>query len=147
MIDQMEISFLSQPENEAFSRMVISAFFVRLNPTLSMISEIRTAVSEAVTNAVVHAYAGRTDGRIILRAAIRQAYAEIEVEDFGCGIENVEQAMEPFFTTQPEKERSGMGFSLMLSFMDGVKVESKPGYGTCVRMRKWLNETDVQDAL
>lgn len=147
MKNQMEMTFASLPENEAFARMVISAFFVRVNPTLSMISEVRTAVSEAVTNAVVHAYKGKPDGRIVLRASVEESYAEIEVEDFGCGIDDVEQAMQPFFTTQPEKERSGMGFSLMLSFMDGVKVESQPGCGTCVTMRKWIDEADEADAL
>ena len=146
MKNQMEITFFSQPENEAFSRMVISAFFVRANPTLSLISEIRTAVSEAVTNAIVHAYGENADGRIILRASIENNYAEIEVEDFGCGIENVEQAMKPFFTTQPEKERSGMCFSLMLSFMDGVKVISHPGRGTRVTMQKRFSEADSTDA-
>lgn len=143
MNNQMELSFSSLAENEAFARMVISAFLMRLNPTMSLVSEVRTAVSEAVTNAVVHAYAGREDGRIFLRAAVDAQKVEIEVEDFGCGIEDVAQAMTPFYTSQPDKERTGMGFSLMLSFMDGVHVTSAPGSGTLVKMTKLLREEDI----
>ncbi|MDO5377581.1 MAG: anti-sigma F factor [Clostridia bacterium] len=139
MKNQMELIFPSLAENEAFARMVISAFLVGVNPTLSVVSEIRTAVSEAVTNAVVHAYAGTT-GRIILRARLTEEHVEIEIEDFGRGIENVEQAMQPFFTTQPDQERTGMGFALMQSFMDEVSVESSPGNGTAVKMIKRLED-------
>ena len=146
MTNQMELSFLSLAENEAFARMVISAFLMQMSPTMSLISEVRTAVSEAVTNAVVHAYAGKQDGKILLRATLDGQKVDIEVEDFGCGIENVAQAMTPFYTSQPEKERTGMGFSLMLSFMDGVQVISAPGSGTLVRMTKLVREDDV-DAL
>ena len=143
MNNQMELSCLSMAENEAFARMVISAFMMQLSPTMSLVSEVRTAVSEAVTNAVVHAYAGRQDGKIFLRAALDEQKVEIEVEDFGCGIEDVAQAMTPFYTSQPDQERTGMGFSLMLSFMDGVQVESEPGKGTLVRMTKLLHDEDV----
>ena len=96
MTNQMEITFMSMAENEAFARMVISAFLVRTNPTLSLISEVRTAVSEAVTNAVVHAYQGKADGRIMLRASIDEDTIRIEIEDFGCGISDIDQAMQPF---------------------------------------------------
>ncbi|MGN0996024.1 MAG: anti-sigma F factor [Candidatus Ventricola sp.] len=143
MKNQMELSFLSIAENEAFARMVISAFLVQANPTLSIVSEVRTAVSEAVTNAIVHAYDGKDDGRIVLRAALNDRQLEIEVEDFGCGIADVEQAMQPFFTTQPDRERTGMGFSLMMSFMDGVKVYSAPGSGTTVRMTRLLQDDEA----
>lgn len=143
MKNQMELSFLSIAENEAFARMVISAFLVQANPTLSIVSEVRTAISEAVTNAIVHAYNGRADGRIVLRATLSERQLELEVEDFGCGIADVEQAMQPFFTTQPDKERTGMGFSLMLSFMDGVKVYSTPGSGTTVHMTRLLQDDEA----
>lgn len=146
MKNQMELTFLSGSENEAFARMVISAFLVRMNPTLSLISEVRTAVSEAVTNAVVHAYKDHTNGMIVLRAAVDDMRIYIEVEDFGCGILDIEQAMQPFFTTQPDQERTGMGFSLMMSFMDGVKVESAPGSGTKIMMTKMIGDEDC-DAL
>ena len=139
MNNRMELTFPSIAQNEAFARMVISAFMVHENPTLSVMSEIRTAVSEAVTNAVVHAYA-QESGQIILRAEITRGQICIEVEDFGRGIEDVEQAMSPFFTTKPEEERTGMGFAMMQSFMDDVHVRSAPGEGTLVFMKKRLRE-------
>lgn len=139
MMSQMELTFLSRPENEAFARMVISAFLMRVNPTLSVVSEVRTVVSEAVTNAVVHAY-DAPDGRILLRACIDGDVLTLEVEDFGRGIADVEEAMQPFFTTQPDQERTGMGFALMQSFMDVVRVHSAPDCGTVVHMEKTLSE-------
>jgi len=139
LTDQMEVSFRASAENEAFARMVISAFLVRRDPALSMVSEVRTAVSEAVTNAVVHAYREQQCGRIVMRAALSNDRIMISIEDFGCGIADVTQAMKPFFTTHPEEERTGMGFALMQSFMDKVSVESSPGSGTIVRMEKILN--------
>ena len=140
MNDRMELIFTSLSKNEAFARMVISAFLVPENPTLSVISEVRTAVSEAVTNAVVHAYADG-EGKIILRAEIKDGKIFVEVEDFGKGIEDVEQAMRPFFTTRAEDERTGMGFAMMQSFMDELDVRSKPGEGTKVLMIKRLQES------
>ncbi len=144
MNNQMELTFLSKPENEAFARMVISAFLVQENPMMSVISEVRTAVSEAVTNAVVHAYDAEL-GKIVLRAQMSgDAVLTVDIEDFGRGIEDVRQAMQPFYTTQPEKERTGIGFALMQSFMDEVKVYSSPGSGTTVRMTRRLSDEDVQ---
>jgi len=137
-MDQMEISFQAIAENEAFARMVISAFLVRRDPVLSVLSEVRTAVSEAVTNAVVHAYKAQEAGRIVMRAKLDDEKIDIEIEDQGCGIADVKQAMKPFYTSSPEEERSGMGFALMQSFMDRVHVESSPGSGTVVRMEKML---------
>ena len=138
MKNQMELSFPAIAENEALARTAISAFLLVEDPLLSVISEVRTAVSEAVTNAVVHAYPDGDKGRIVLRARIYDGRVEIEVEDYGCGIESVEKAMEPFYTSQPEQERTGMGFSLMQSFMDGINVYSVVGGGTTVRMIKIL---------
>ena len=138
MNDQMEIHFQAAAQNEAFARMVISAFLVRRDPVLSVVSEVRTAVSEAVTNAVVHAYGDQEEGKIGMRASVSDERIDIEVEDFGCGMEDVKKAMQPFYTTQPEKERTGMGFVLMLSFMDKVDVRSAVGKGTLVRMQKYL---------
>ena len=139
MMDQMEISFQAVAENEAFARMVISAFLVRRDPVLSVMSEVRTAVSEAVTNAVVHAYRAREAGRIVMRARLDDDRIDIEIEDYGCGIGDVQQAMKPFYTSRPEEERSGMGFALMQSFMDRVVVESAVENGTVVRMEKMLD--------
>lgn len=142
MNNQMELTFLSKAENEAFARMVVSAFLVQENPSMAVISEVRTAVSEAVTNAVVHAYDGEI-GKIILRAQMNSdAVLTIDVEDFGRGIDDVRQAMQPFYTSQPDQERTGIGFALMQSFMDDVKVYSSPGSGTTVRMSRRLQEND-----
>ena len=142
MKNEMEISFCAIAENEVLARMVISAFLVRVNPTMSVISEVRTAVSEAVTNAIVHAYEETGKGKVVLRAALYSDRLQVEIEDYGCGIGDVEQAMKPFYTSQPERERSGMGFSLMQSFMDGIRVRSAPNEGTLVSMTKLLNEED-----
>lgn len=133
--NEMETVFLSVPENESFARVVIAAFAVQMSPTVSEIADVKTAVSEAVTNAIVHGYEG-TRGMVTLRAVIDGAILSIEVADRGRGIPNVAQAMEPFFTTHPEQERSGMGFAVMQTFMDEVSVSSTPGAGTTVRMRK-----------
>jgi len=142
MKDQMKVEFGAEAQNEAFARMVISAFLVRRDPALSVISEVRTAVSEAVTNAIVHAYRNHDTGRIVMRSWLDDERVAVEVEDFGCGIEDIEQAMKPFFTTMGNEERTGMGFSLMLSFMDKVEVESTLGSGTVVRMEKRLSHEE-----
>lgn len=135
-VNHMRLEFDARPENESFARVAVSAFTVPFNPTMDILSDLRTAVSEAVTNAIVHAY-DEKGGDIVLDAALRQdGVLMLSVRDFGCGIADIDRAMQPFFTTQPEKERSGMGFSVMQSFMDDVQVESVPGEGTCVRMEK-----------
>ena len=133
--NEMEVSFLSVPENEAFARVVIAAFAMQLSPTMSEIADVKTAVSEAVTNAIVHGYEG-TRGMVTMRARIDGANLSIDISDCGKGIPNVKQAMEPFYTTHPEQERSGMGFAVMQTFMDEVDVRSAPGSGTSVYMRK-----------
>ena len=133
--NEMEVSFLSVPENESFARVVIAAFAVQLTPTMSEIADIKTAVSEAVTKAIVHGYEG-TRGMVTMRARSDGAILAIEVMDQGKGIPNISKAMEPFFTTRPEQERSGMGFAVMQTFMDDVDVRSTPGSGTSVLMRK-----------
>ena len=139
-INQMELKFLSVPENESFARVAVSAFAVQLDPTLDVLADIKTAVSEAVTNAIVHGY-GEERGVVTVSAALTEdGLLRIAVSDAGRGIPDVARAMQPFFTTQPEKERSGMGFSVMQTFMDKVTVESKIGEGTIVRMQKRLRE-------
>lgn len=143
--NSMELSFNAIAENEVLARMVISAFLIRVNPTMSMISEVRTAVSEAVTNAIVHAYGEQEDGKVILRAALEEDRVSIEIEDYGCGICDVELAMTPFYTSQPDKERSGMGFSLMQSFMDGIQVQSTEGKGTLISMTKLLCKDEMNE--
>lgn len=135
-LNRMRLEFDARPENESFARVAAAAFTVPFNPTMDVLSDIRTAVSEAVTNAIVHAY--RERGGVIALAAdlLENGVLHIEISDEGCGIPDVKQAMQPFFTTQPEKERSGMGFSVMQSFMDDVRVESEVGRGTRVIMEK-----------
>lgn len=136
--NEMETTFLSVAENESFARVVIAAFAVQLSPTVSEIADIKTAVSEAVTNAIVHGYEG-SQGMVTLRAAIHDRMLSIEIRDSGKGIPNIQQAMEPFFTTHPEQERSGMGFAVMQTFMDDLQVQSAPGNGTIVRMSKRIH--------
>lgn len=130
---RMEIESLSK--NEEFARVVIAVFASRMNPTLEELDDIKTAVSEAVTNAELHGYQGK-NGSICLEAQIEDSNLTIIIRDHGVGIRDVKRAMEPLFTTDPSGERSGMGFSFMEAFMDEVKVESEPGQGTVVTMSK-----------
>ena len=133
---RMEIESLSR--NEEFARVVVSVFMARMNPTLEELDDVKTAVSEAVTNAVIHGYQGN-GGIIYLEVKILGQELTVTVKDTGIGIPNIPQAMEPMFTTDPEGERSGMGFSFMEAFMDEVSVESKPDKGTVVTMKKKIN--------
>lgn len=133
--NKMELKFKALPENESFARMVISAFIIQKNPPLSVISEVRTAVSEAVTNVIVHSGSEVA----VMRAECIGERVIIEIEDYGCGIQDIQTAMQPFYTSKPDQERTGIGFALMQSFMDGVKVSSSPNQGTTVRLTKRLN--------
>ncbi len=140
IINEMKLEFTGVPENEGFARVAVSAFAVQLDPTLDVLADIKTAVSEAVTNAIVHGYAD-APGTVMITAALRDdGMLEVSVMDKGKGIADIAQAMQPFYTSQPEKERSGMGFSVMQTFMDKVTVDSKLGEGTTVRMQKRLRE-------
>lgn len=136
--NEMEMHFDAVSENEAFARIAVAAFVGALNPTLEEISDIKTAVSEAVTNAIIHGYEEDGEGQVWLHCTIREDVLVVEVKDYGRGIEDVEQAMEPLFTTKPEMDRSGMGFSFMEAFMDDLEVSSVPGEGTVVQMKKKL---------
>ena len=135
--ETMELILESRSENEEFARVVAAVFASRLDPTLEELDDIRTAVSEAVTNAVIHGYKGNA-GKIRLSASVweKERLFSVTVRDEGVGIRDVEQAMEPMFTTCPEEGRSGMGFSFMEAFMDRVEVVSAPGKGTSVTMKK-----------
>lgn len=137
MQNHMELTFAARAQNEAFARVAIAAFAVQLNPTLPEMADIKTAISEAVTNAIVHGYRGRSDGVVRMRAAYNeQRLLTVSVSDDGCGIADVETAMQPFYSTGDGTERSGMGFCVMQTFMDAVEVESAVGEGTTVTMRK-----------
>lgn len=133
--NEMKLSFDARSVNEGFARLAVAAFIAELNPTLDEISDVKTAVSEAVTNAIIHGYES-PEQKVELSCRIDGKEVEIVIEDSGKGISDVEKAMEPFYTTKPELERSGMGFAFMEAFMDEVEVFSKVGEGTRVSMRK-----------
>lgn len=133
--NEMKLEFISNPNNEALARIAVASFAASLDPTIEEISDIKTAVSEAVTNCIIHGYEN-TKGIVIIKSRIKENVVEIEIIDSGKGIENVEKAKEPLFTTKPEEERSGMGFTIMESFMDEMKVTSRLEEGTTVYLKK-----------
>ena len=133
--NEMELIFDSRSSNESFARVTVAAFMTSLNPTVEEVADVKTAVSEAVTNAIIHGYENQVH-KIHIRCRTEEKTLYLEIEDTGKGIENVEKAMEPLFTTKPELERSGMGFSFMEAFMDQLEVISSPGKGTTVKMEK-----------
>ena len=137
-INSIRLSFLSRSANEGFARVAVAAFASQRDPTVEEISEIKTAVSEAVTNCIVHGYNEKL-GMITIQGRLYEGgKLVISIKDKGRGIEDIEQAMEPLFTTGNEEERSGMGFTIMETFMDKVKVTSKPGIGTTVTFTKYI---------
>lgn len=135
MTNEMKLEFDSRSSNEAFARVTVASFMTQLNPTLEEVSDVKTAVSEAVTNAIIHGYENHVN-KVRIDAGIEGRTLHLEISDRGVGIPDVKKAMEPLYTTRPELERSGMGFSFMEAFMDEVQVESEPGKGTIVRMKK-----------
>ena len=135
-MNYFDMKLLAIGENEAFARNVVASFAVQCRPTIEEINDIKTAVSEAVTNCVVHAY-DDNKGIVQIECKIEKSNVlEISVRDFGKGIADVKEAMEPFFTTASDEERSGMGFTIIETFMDEMSVTSAVGEGTCVRMKK-----------
>lgn len=137
MKNEMTLAFDSISENEEFARVTVAAFVSQLNPTLEEVADIRTAVSEAVTNAIIHGYPEGIH-TIVLRVRMENQQLEVWVIDEGVGIADISRAMEPLYTSRPDLERSGMGFMFMEAFMDEVKVESSPGMGTTVYMKKQI---------
>lgn len=131
----MRIEFDSKSQNESFARLVIAAFVAQLDPTIEEIADIKTAVSEAVTNCIIHGYENQA-GKIVMSCKTEENHLFIEIKDFGIGIDNIEKAMEPLYTTKPELERSGMGFAFMEAFMDELRIISTVGEGTTVYMEK-----------
>lgn len=142
MTNYMTLRVKAVPINESFVRGVVAGFTVPCDPTIDVVNDVRTAVSEAVTNCVVHAYSGSGEGDILIEGVLNDNLLTISVSDYGKGIDNVEKAMEDFFTTKESEERSGLGFTIMKSFMDSLKVVSEKGAGTTVTMTKKL--TDVE---
>ena len=137
--NEMELVFDSRSSNESFARGTVAAFMTSLNPTIEEVSDVKTAVSEAVTNAVIHGYENDVE-KIYIRCRTYENTLYLEVEDKGKGIEDVKRAMEPMFTTKPELERSGMGFSFMEAFMDRLEVISELNKGTIVKMEKIIGK-------
>ncbi|HYF83530.1 MAG TPA: anti-sigma F factor [Clostridia bacterium] len=135
--NEMKLEFLSKSQNESFARSVVAAFVAQLDPTIEELAEVKTAVSEAVTNAIIHGY-GCGTGNVMIVSRIIDKTVEIEIRDFGAGIADIELARQPLYTSKPELERSGMGFTVMETFMDKVEIESHPGNGTIIRMTKTM---------
>lgn len=136
--NEMLLEIDSKSRNESFARMVVAGFVAQLDPTIEEIADIKTAVSEAVTNAIIHGY-DSGEGKIVISCKICNHEVFIEIQDKGKGIEDIEKAMEPLYTTRPEMERSGMGFSFMEAFMDELEVESKSLEGTTIKMKKVIH--------
>ena len=142
MENSMTLHFDARPVNEGFARMAVAAFVMKMNPTVECLEDIRTAVSEAVTNAIVHGYS-REQEQVEIDCRIEGSRVTIDVVDHGIGIEDVSRAMEPFYTSKPQLDRSGMGFSFMEAFMDELIVDSELGKGTRVRMIKYIDGGDA----
>lgn len=140
--NEFVIEFDSKSQNESFARTVVAAFVAQLDPVLEELADIKTSVSEAVTNCIIHGYENKP-GKIKMGCKMENKQVTITVEDSGVGIADIEKAMEPLFTTKPELERSGMGFSFMETFMDEVLVESTPNVGTKVTMKKRIGIADA----
>ncbi|BCZ48565.1 anti-sigma F factor [Clostridium gelidum] len=137
--NKMSIEFVSKSQNEGFARVAVAAFVAQLDPTIDEINDVKTAVSEAVTNSIIHGYENREDGLVKIEAEINENEVTIVIIDKGIGIDDIEQAMEPLYTSRPDIERSGMGFTVMETFMDDLKVESEKGIGTKIVIKKKFN--------
>ncbi|APM40398.1 anti-sigma F factor [Clostridium kluyveri] len=136
--NSMKIEFISKSQNESFARVSVAAFVSQLDPTLDELTDVKTAVSEAVTNSIIHGYENK-EGIVKIEASIKGRELILIVEDNGIGIENIDVAMQPLYTSKPELERSGMGFTVMETFMDSLQVESEKNKGTRLIMKKVFN--------
>ena len=138
--NKIRIEFQSKSQNEGFARVAIASFISQLDPTIEEITDVKTAVSEAVTNAIIHGYEGKEGEFVAIEAEISEREVTISIIDKGIGIKNIEEAKEPLYTSRPDLERSGMGFTVMETFMDSMVVESEPGKGTIVTLKKKFAE-------
>ena len=141
--NEMKLEFVSKSSNEAFARITVAAFASQLDPTIEELADIKTAVSEAVTNCIIHGYDNR-QGIVKVTAKLKENEIIIEISDKGKGIENIEIAKEPLYTTKPNLERSGMGFTIMESFMDSMEIESIVGLGTKITMTKKIKQKEEE---
>lgn len=144
--NEMKLEFISKSNNEAFARITVAAFASQLDPTIEELADIKTAVSEAVTNAIIHGYEDH-EGIVKVKAKLLANTIEIEVSDTGRGIEDIEMAKQPLFTSKPDLERSGMGFTIIDSFMDDMKIESVVGLGTKVTMKKIIKKEERKEKI
>ena len=142
--NEMKLEFISKSANEAFARITVAAFASQLDPTIEELADIKTAVSEAVTNCIIHGYEG-TSGIVKVECKLKDNCVEIEISDNGKGISDIELARKPLYTTKANLERSGMGFTIMESFMDELKVESIEGMGTKVSMKKYIQVSKEEE--
>ncbi|MBP2240743.1 stage II sporulation protein AB (anti-sigma F factor) [Cytobacillus eiseniae] len=143
MKNEMQIKFSALSQNESFARVTVAAFISQLDPTMDELTEIKTVVSEAVTNSIIHGYDNDSNGLVYISVEIEDGFIDMSIRDEGLGIMNVEEARQPLFTTKPELERSGMGFTIMENFMDEIEISSQPGKGTEVRLRKHLSNSKM----
>lgn len=138
MKNKMELKFSALSQNESFARVTVAAFIAQLDPTLDELTEIKTVVSEAVTNAIIHGYENNPDGEVFISVTLEDGAVYMTIKDHGIGIDNLDEARQPLFTTKPELERSGMGFTIMENFMDEIVVESNINTGTTIHLTKYL---------
>lgn len=141
MRNEMNLQFSALSQNESFARVTVASFIAQLDPTMDELTEIKTVVSEAVTNAIIHGYENDPTGIVYITVTLEDEVIEMIIRDEGIGIANVDEARQPLYTTKPELERSGMGFTIMENFMDEIKVESLESRGTTVRMIKHLSKS------
>jgi stage II sporulation protein AB (anti-sigma F factor) len=143
MKNVMNLQFSALSQNESFARVTVAAFIAQLDPTMDELTEIKTVVSEAVTNSIIHGYENDQNGIVYITVSIEENLIEMTIKDTGIGIADVEEARQPLFTTKPDLERSGMGFTIMENFMDEVEVHSQPGIGTEIKLRKHLTKSKL----
>ena len=144
--NEMELNFISKSNNEAFARITVAAFAAQLDPTIEELADIKTAVSEAVTNCIIHGYEDR-EGTVRIKAKLLENTLEVEISDNGKGLEDIELARKPLYTTKGNLERSGMGFTIMESFMDKVEIQSVVGIGTKIVMKKTIKKEQKQEEI
>ncbi|KAF0816940.1 MULTISPECIES: anti-sigma F factor [unclassified Cytobacillus] len=143
MKNVMNLEFSALSQNESFARVTVAAFIAQLDPTMDELTEIKTVVSEAVTNSIIHGYENDPNGVVYISVLIEDGFIDMTIKDKGLGIMDVEEARQPLFTTKPELERSGMGFTIMENFMDEIEIQSQPGIGTEIRLRKHLSNSKM----
>ena len=141
MKNEMNLQYSALSQNESFARVTVAAFIAQLDPTMDELTELKTVVSEAVTNAIIHGYESDANGMVYISVLLQDGTVEMSIKDEGIGIKDIDEAMQPLYTSKPELERSGMGFTIMENFMDEVQVRSEPGFGTEIRLKKHLSKS------